>query len=97
MDDNFERGKKKVIDNALDVLERLTGLSDSSLDAIREAIEGQSELYCLDKQDRKAISVALISLRHDRFAMKPLSPTELDALNDHINARFEQATGEEEA
>ena len=51
MNDNFERGKKQVIDNALDVLERLTGLSDSSLDAIREAIEEEDKVLVAVPKD----------------------------------------------
>jgi len=36
--DNFHREAPKVIENALNTLERFTDLSDESLDAIREAV-----------------------------------------------------------
>ena len=47
-DNNFTRGKQEAIDNALNVLKRLTDLSDVSIDAIESAIGGLGYLICID-------------------------------------------------
>ena len=40
---NFERGKREVIKNALNTLERMTSLKDAELDIIRAMIQGDTK------------------------------------------------------
>ena len=46
---NFERGKVKAVENALNVLERFTDLRDRDIIAIRKAVKEKKRLVCIPR------------------------------------------------